>query len=133
MNCPMNNSTENKIIVFNMGSALIYSEAIDALAKAAGVVSKVEEITKKAICGDLYFGKVLAERVSLLEKIGFTIAFNPTHVRREYTDVVIQKRSNPLALLLNLFLFNIVIRHSMSTSNSKTTKMPAFLLDREAQ
>jgi hypothetical protein len=100
----MNNSTENKIIVFNMGSALINSEAIDALAKAAGVISKVEEITKKAICGDLDFWQVLAERVSLLEKIGFAIAFNPTHIRREYTDVVIQKRSSPLALLLNLFL-----------------------------
>jgi phosphoserine phosphatase len=100
----MNNSTESKIIIFDMGSALIDSETLDALAKASGVISKVEEITKRVICGDLDFGQVLAEKVSLLEKIGFAIAFNPTHIRREYTDVVIQKRSNPLALLLNLFL-----------------------------
>lgn len=104
MNCPMNNSTESKIIIFDMGSALIDSETLDALAKAAGVISKVEEITKRVICGDLDFGQVLAEEVSFLEKIGFAIAFNPTHIRWEYTDVVIQKRSNPLALLLNLFL-----------------------------
>jgi phosphoserine phosphatase len=89
----MHNSTENKINVNNMGSALINSETIDELTKAAGVVSKVEEITKRAICGDLDFGQVLTERVSLLEKTGFAMAFNPKHILREYTDVLIQKRS----------------------------------------
>jgi hypothetical protein len=93
VNCPMHNSTENKINDYNMGSTLLNSETINELAKAAGVVSKVEEITKRAICGDLAFGQVLAERVSLLEKTGFAMAFNPKHIQREYTDVVIQKRS----------------------------------------
>lgn len=50
-----------------MDSTLIDAETIDELAKAAGVVSKVEEITKRAMCGDLDFGQALAERVSLLE------------------------------------------------------------------
>lgn len=76
-----------------MGSALKDSETIDELAKAAGVVSKVEEITKRAICGDLYFGQVLTERVSLLEKTGFAMAFNLKHILREYTDVLIRKIS----------------------------------------
>lgn len=76
-----------------MGSALIDSKTTDELAKAAGVVSKVEEITKRAICGDLDFGQVLTERVSLLEKTGFATAFNLKHILREYTDVIIQKRS----------------------------------------
>ena len=89
----MHDSTENKINVYNMDSALIDSETIDELAKAAGVVSKVEEITKRALCGDLAFGQVLAERVSLLENTGFAMAFNPKHILREYTDVVIQKIS----------------------------------------
>ena len=93
MNCPMNDSTGNKMIVFDMDSTLIDAETIDELARAAGVVSKVEEITKRAICGYLDFGQVLTERVSLLEKTGFAMAFNPKHILREYTDVLIQKRS----------------------------------------
>jgi phosphoserine phosphatase len=55
------------MIVFDMDSTLIDAETIDELAKAAGVVSKVEEITKRAMCGDLDFGQALTERVSLLE------------------------------------------------------------------
>jgi phosphoserine phosphatase len=55
------------MIVFDMDSTLIDAETIDELARAAGVVSKVEEITKRAMCGDLDFGQALAERVNLLE------------------------------------------------------------------
>jgi phosphoserine phosphatase len=249
VSCPTHDSNENKMIVFDMDSTLIDAETIDELAKAAGVVSKVEEITKRAMCGDLDFGQALAERISLLEglpletaldavnqinlmpgaaelilyvknrgyttalvsggfsisaeivskvlgidfvvsnellvedgcltgkvigpitqsdskkdafeelvrlsrirpemcvvvgdgandacvfeKAGFAIAFNPKPILREYADVVITKMiSNPLSPFLNLLLISNVIRHSMSTSNSRTTKMPAFLLDREAQ
>ncbi len=67
MNCPINDSTENKLIVFDMDSTLIDAETIDELARAAGVVSKVEEITNRAMHGDLDFEQALAERVRLLE------------------------------------------------------------------
>ncbi|HII80232.1 MAG TPA: phosphoserine phosphatase SerB, partial [Methanosarcina sp.] len=46
MNCPIHDSAENKLIVFDMDSTLIDAETIDELARAAGIVSKVEEITK---------------------------------------------------------------------------------------
>ncbi|MCQ1535124.1 phosphoserine phosphatase SerB [Methanosarcina sp. KYL-1] len=66
MNCPTHISSECKLIVFDMDSTLIDAETIDELARAAGVVSKVEEITKRAMSGDLDFGQSLAERVGLL-------------------------------------------------------------------
>jgi phosphoserine phosphatase len=70
----MYNSTENKLIVFDMDSTLIDAETIDELAKAAGVVSKVEEITKRAMSGDLDFGQALFERVSLLKGLSLETA-----------------------------------------------------------
>lgn len=76
MSCPTHDSTENKMIVFDMDSTLIDAETIDELAKAAGVVSKVEEITKRAMCGDLDFGQALAERVSLLEGLSLETALD---------------------------------------------------------
>jgi phosphoserine phosphatase len=237
------------MIAFDMDSTLKDAETIDELARAAGVISKVEEITKRAMFGDLDFEQALAGQVRLFKELslenaldavnqihhmpgaaelilyvksrgyktamisggftisadevgtaldidlvvsnellvedgcltgkvvgpftqsdsktevfeelarlnrvrpeqcvvvgdganeacifesaGFDIAFNPRSILREYADVVITKKiSKPLSLFLNLFLINFVIRHSMSTSNSRTTKMPAFLLDREAQ
>ncbi len=76
MNCPTHDSTENKMIVFDMDSTLIDAETIDELARAAGVVSKVEEITKRAMCGDLDFGQALAERVNLLEGLPLETALD---------------------------------------------------------
>ncbi|WP_440956979.1 phosphoserine phosphatase SerB [Methanosarcina sp. Mfa9] len=70
----MYNSTENKLIVFDMDSTLIDAETIDELARAAGVVSKVEEITKRAMSGDLDFGQALFERVSLLKGLSLETA-----------------------------------------------------------
>ena len=76
MSCPTHNSTENKMIVFDMDSTLIDAETIDEFARAAGVVSKVEEITKRAMCGDLDFGQALGERVSLLEGLPLETALD---------------------------------------------------------
>ncbi len=76
MNCPINDSTENKLIVFDMDSTLIDAETIDELARAAGVVSKVEEITKRAMYGDLDFEQALAERVRLLEGLPLKTALD---------------------------------------------------------
>jgi phosphoserine phosphatase len=72
----MNDSTENKMIVFDMDSTLIDAETIDELARAAGVVSKVEEITKKAMCGDLNFEQALIERVRLLKGLPLETALD---------------------------------------------------------
>jgi phosphoserine phosphatase len=76
VNCPINDSTENKLIVFDMDSTLIDAETIDELARAAGVVSKVEEITKRAMYGDLDFEQALAERVRLLEGLPLETALD---------------------------------------------------------
>ena len=64
------------MIVFDMDGTLIEAETIDELARAADVVSKVEEITKRAMCGDLDFGQALAERVKLLEGLPLKTALD---------------------------------------------------------
>jgi phosphoserine phosphatase len=76
VNYPINDSTENKLIVFDMDSTLIDAETIDELARAAGVVSKVEEITKRAMNGDLDFEQALAERVRLLKGLPLETALD---------------------------------------------------------
>ena len=75
-----------------------------------------------------------ANNAHIFEKVVFAIALNIKYIICGYAAVVIiDKILKQLSLFLNLFLMNFVIRHSMSTANSRTTKMPAFLLDREAQ
>ncbi|MFZ2498279.1 MAG: phosphoserine phosphatase SerB [Methanosarcina sp.] len=64
------------MIVFDMDSTLIDAETIDELARAAGVLSKVEEITKKAMCGDLDFEQALIERVRLLKGLPLETALD---------------------------------------------------------
>ena len=59
MNCPIYDS--NEMIVFGMDSNLIDAETIDEFARAAGIMGKVEEITKREICRDLDFEQTLAE------------------------------------------------------------------------
>ena len=97
MNYPTHDSTENKIIVFDMDSTLIDAEAIDELARATGVVSKVEEITKRAMCGNLDFGQALAEKVCLLEGLSPETAL----------DAVSQINLMPGAAELILYVKNI--------------------------
>ncbi len=64
------------MIVFDMDSTLIDAETIDELARAAGVVSKVEEITKRAMRGDLDFEQALIERVKLLKGLSLETALD---------------------------------------------------------
>ena len=59
-----------------MDSTLIDAETIDELARAAGVVSKVEEITKRAMYGDLDFEQALIERVRLLKGLPLETALD---------------------------------------------------------
>jgi phosphoserine phosphatase len=64
------------MIVFDMDSTLIDAETIDELARAAGIVSKVEEITKKAMSGDFDFEQALIERVRLLKGLPLETALD---------------------------------------------------------
>jgi len=116
------------MIVFDKDSNLIYAETIDELARTAGVVSKVEEITKRATCGDLNFGQAPAERGNLRE--GFPLETILDALNQ--VNLILKDFKSSIHVLESL-TYSIVIRHSMSTSNSRITKMPAFLLDREAQ
>jgi phosphoserine phosphatase SerB len=56
-----------RLIVFDMDSTLIQHEVIDEIAKYAGVVDKVAEITHQAMQGQLDFKESLKLRVSLLK------------------------------------------------------------------
>ncbi|HIH44125.1 MAG TPA: phosphoserine phosphatase SerB [Candidatus Methanoperedenaceae archaeon] len=55
-----------KLMVFDMDSTLIDAETINELARAAGVSERVEEITRRAMDGELDYGKALRMRVRLL-------------------------------------------------------------------
>ena len=72
--CATKNKKYAKLIVFDMDSTLIDAETIDELARAAGVVEKVSDITNRAMCGELDYGKALAERVALLKGLSMDAA-----------------------------------------------------------
>lgn len=55
------------LVVFDMDSTLVDAEAINELAKAGGVHSRIAEVTQKAMEGELDFAEALEERVSLLQ------------------------------------------------------------------
>ena len=127
MSCTTHYYKENNIIVFDKDSNLIYAETIDELARTAGVVSKVEEITKRATCGDLNFGQAPAEKGNLREGFPLETVLDALN----QVNLILKDFKSSIHVLESL-TYSIVIRHSMSTSNSRITKMPAFLLDREA-
>ena len=60
-----------KVVVFDCDSTLIQAEVIDELAKFAGVRDRVEEMTMKAMNGDIDFDQAIKQRVSLLK--GLTV------------------------------------------------------------
>lgn len=60
---------EKKLVVFDMDSTLIQQEVIELIAARAGVEAQVEEITTRAMNGELDFKQSLAERVLLLKGI----------------------------------------------------------------
>lgn len=59
--------SNRRLVVFDMDSTLIEVEVIDELAKAAGVGSRVSEITERAMRGEIDFTESLKQRVKLLE------------------------------------------------------------------
>lgn len=56
-----------RLVVMDMDSTLIQIEVIDELARRAGVVDRVSDITERAMRGELDFDASLKERVALLE------------------------------------------------------------------
>lgn len=58
---------EKRLIVFDMDSTIVDFEIIDKLASEAGVGDEVEEITRRAMNGEIEFEEALRQRVRLLE------------------------------------------------------------------
>jgi phosphoserine phosphatase len=56
-----------RLVVFDMDSTLIQSEAIDALAEVAGIGDQVAQITEAGMQGKIDFKESLAQRVALLK------------------------------------------------------------------
>lgn len=56
-----------RLVVMDMDSTLIQIEVIDELARIAGVGAQVEQITERAMNGELDFPAALRERVALLQ------------------------------------------------------------------
>jgi phosphoserine phosphatase len=55
-----------RLVLLDMDSTLIQQEVIDLLAKHAGKLDQVSQITESAMAGDLNFSQALSARVSLL-------------------------------------------------------------------
>jgi len=62
-----------RLVVMDMDSTLIRIEVIDELARAAGVVERVSQITERAMQGELDFDASLRERVALLEGLEVSV------------------------------------------------------------
>ncbi|MFP3908393.1 MAG: phosphoserine phosphatase SerB [Archaeoglobaceae archaeon] len=58
---------ERRLIVFDMDSTIVDTEVVVELAKAANAEEEVEELTKKAMNGEIDFKDALKQRVKLLE------------------------------------------------------------------
>ncbi|KAF9953805.1 hypothetical protein BGZ65_004455 [Modicella reniformis] len=62
-----------RLVVFDMDSTLIQQEVIDEIARHAGVVDKVAEITEAAMNGEIDFKESLKRRVALLKGTPVTV------------------------------------------------------------
>ncbi len=58
---------KKKLLICDMDSTIIKEESLDEIAEEAGVGSKVKNITKKAMNGELQFEDALLERIKLLK------------------------------------------------------------------
>ncbi|KAG0054941.1 hypothetical protein BGZ83_010066 [Gryganskiella cystojenkinii] len=62
-----------RLVVFDMDSTLIQQEVIDEIARHAGVMEKVSEITEAAMNGEIDFKESLKRRVALLKGTPVTV------------------------------------------------------------
>ncbi|MEM0350587.1 MAG: phosphoserine phosphatase SerB [Archaeoglobaceae archaeon] len=76
---------EKKLIVFDLDSTLIEGEIIDELAKEAGVEKEVQELTRKAMNGEMSFREALLERVKLLKGLPVEV-LEKIYSRIEFTE-----------------------------------------------
>lgn len=58
---------DKRLIIFDMDSTLVDAEIIVELAKAAGVEKEVDELTRRAMNGEMNFERALRQRVKLLK------------------------------------------------------------------
>jgi len=71
-----------RLVLLDMDSTLIEQEVIDLIAKRAGKLDQVSQITKKAMAGELDFTEALSARVSLLAGLDQSVI---DEVRKEIT------------------------------------------------
>lgn len=64
---PYSTFKSKRLIVFDMDSTIVDAEIIVELARAAGVEKEIEELTRKAMEGEMNFEEALKERVRLLK------------------------------------------------------------------
>jgi phosphoserine phosphatase len=82
------------LIVLDVDSTLIEDEVIELLADAAGSRDRVEDVTSRAMAGELDFAASLAERVATLEGLPESVfaevrsRLTPTRGVRDLLDVV---------------------------------------------
>ncbi|MEM2085779.1 MAG: phosphoserine phosphatase SerB [Archaeoglobaceae archaeon] len=76
---------EKRLIVFDLDSTLIDAEIIDELAREAGVEKEVEELTKKAMNGEMSFKEALQERIKLLKGLPVEV-LEKIYSRVEFTE-----------------------------------------------
>jgi phosphoserine phosphatase len=62
-----------RLVAFDMDSTLIEAEVIDELAKAAGVGTRVAEITERAMRGELDFTQSFKSRLALLKGLDASV------------------------------------------------------------
>ena len=97
-----------KLIAFDLDNVLIDGEAIDEIGKLMGVESKISEITKKAMEGDLDFETSLNQRVALLkgasvEDIREVVFKIPFMEGAEETIAELKKRGYKIATITGSF------------------------------
>ncbi len=97
-----------KLIAFDLDNVLIDGEAIDEIGKLMGVESKISEITKKAMEGDLDFETSLNKRVALLkgasvEDIREVVFKIPFMEGAEETIAELKKRGYKIATITGSF------------------------------
>ncbi len=97
-----------KLIAFDLDNVLIDGEAIDEIGRLMGVESKISEITKKAMEGDLDFETSLKERVALLkgasvEDINEVVSKIPLMKGAEETIAELKKRGYKIATITGSF------------------------------
>lgn len=60
---------QKKLLVADMDSTIVVGETLDELSAFAGVKDRVEEITRRAMNGEMDFEEALKQRVSLLKNL----------------------------------------------------------------